>query len=378
VTAVRRVVAAGAAALALTSCGSGTSSNPTTEPSDPQASPPHIIASEPQSVTPSAGETGGPEHPVSLTASQSLLSWHPVPGPTRDLVTVGDGWTLTVPPGAHEARLRGPRSVTIHAAADFRVTDAFLDTGHALVVTEDRLARVPDRATLVDLATGRATTLDGRSDPPTAVGGTWALGADRVLHATTGPHRTYCLATVDLAGRRGTTGWCAQPRHGFSRATSTPDGVTMMTFDAHRPSCRTVVQVDGTTTTPLPGVTDCKGWDSALVGGTPVWSVVPNERRIDEARFYAHTDQGWYDLGPGTSGTLVACAGAAYFVRDPQRSTDPARLLRWDPMHGSLTIAFASKGRGRAFLAAPRCGGDHLTVSAYSAAGDQQVTTRLN
>jgi hypothetical protein len=371
---------AGAAALALASCGSDTSSVSTGGPSEPVATPPHVTASGSQTVGPSAGEsaTGSPEHPVVITASQSLLPWQPVPGPTADLVTVGDGWTLTVPQGGHEAQLRGQNPRTIRAGADSRVTDAFLDSTHALVVTEDRLAAVPDRAVLVDLATGRSTTLDGRSDPPTAVGGTWALGPDRVLHATTGPHRAYCLATVELATRRGTIGWCAEPRHGFSRATATADGVTMMTFDAHRPSCRTVVQVAGASITPLPGVTACQGWDSALVGGTPVWSVVPNERRIEAARFYAHTDQGWYDLGPGTSGTLVACAGAAYFVRDPQRSSDPARLLRWDPGDGTLTVAFASKGRGRAFLAAPRCGGDHLTVSAYSSAGDQQVTTRLN
>ena len=88
------------------------------------------------------------------------------------------------------------------------------------------------------------------------------------------------------------------------------------------------------TLTPFPGVTDCKGWDSALLDGTAVWSVVPNERRIEAAHFYAHTDDGWYDLGPGTSGSLVACAGAAYFIRDPatqHRPGDPAALVAAAP-----------------------------------------------
>jgi hypothetical protein len=350
------VAAAGAVTLVLAGCGTGGSS------------------SGPSGRT---GPVGSPEHPVAATPRQDLLAWTSVPGPTADLVTVGDGWTLTVPRGGHEATLQGRRSVTVPAGDHASISDAFLDDSHALVVSEDHLAQEPDRAVLVDLASGRTTTFDARSQPPTAVGGTWALGPDRVLHATSGQGHRYCLATVDLPGGRGSSGWCAQPRHGFSRATVTADGVSMMSFDDHRPSCRTLVEVDGSAATPLPGVTHCDGWDSALLGGTSVWSVVPNERRIEAAHFYAHTDRGWFDLGPGTSGTLVPCAGAAYFVRDPQGSSDPARLLRWDPATSSLTVVFASRGRGRAFLAAPRCGGRQLTVSAYSAAGDQQVTTRV-
>ena len=105
--------------------------------------------------------------------------------------------------------------------------------------------------------------------------------------------------------------------------------------------------------------------------------MIPRERRIEAAHFYAHSSHGWYDLGPGTSGSLVACAGAAYFVRDPATRHDPARLLRWDPATDTLTTVFASKGRGNAFLSPPRCGGDHLTVTALSSAGDQQVTATV-
>jgi hypothetical protein len=185
------------------------------------------------------------------------------------------------------------------------------------------------------------------------------------------------VATVDLSTGTGTRGWCAQPRHGFSTASVTNDGISMMTFDDHRPSCRSLVDVSGDRLTPIPGVTPCKGWDSARVGGSTVWSVTPNERRIEVAHFYAHTPTGWYDLGRGTSGSLVTCDGSAYFTRDPGSRTDPATLLRWSPDTTSLSVAFASRGTGNAFLAPPRCGGTHLTVTAYEQAGDQQVTTRL-
>ena len=36
-------------------------------------------------------------------------------------------------------------------------------------------------------------------------------------------------------------------------------------------------------------------------------------------------------------------------------------------------MVYESPGTGRAFLSAPRCGGTHLTVTAYTAEGDEQV-----
>jgi hypothetical protein len=303
-----------------------------------------------------------------------------VPGPTKDVVTVGDGWTLTVTANGATATLAGPHPMTLPAGDRSTISDALLDGEHALVVSEDRLAQRPDRATLVDLETGRTSVLDDRSTPPTVVGGTWALGPDSLVHATSGSGHRYCLATVPIADGRirpGTTGWCAAPRHGFSRAAVTAESTTMMTFDAHHPSCRTLDVVEGSRLTPLPGVTPCKGWDSAMLDDTAVWSVVPNSHRIDAAHFYAHTDSGWYDLGPGTSGSLVTCDGSAYFTRDPGSRTDPATLLRWSPVDASLSVVYASNGTGNAFLSPPRCGGTHLTVTSYSPAGDEQVTTSV-
>lgn len=376
---VRREVTAVTAALILTSCGSGsgTSSSPGDSVSGPVANPPHTIATDTGSPEPTGSALGSPEHPEPAAPVRALLDWRTVPGPTDDLVTVGDHWTLTVPNGAAEARLHGKKSVTIRAAAGSSITDAFLSSTHALVVEEDRQAQHPDRAVLVDLASGRMTTLDQSSDPPTVVGGTWGLGPQTLVHATSGGQGRYCLATVELANGHGTTGWCAEPRHGFRGATITDDGTSMLTFDDHHPSCRTVDQVSGSNLIAFPGVPACKGWDSAMLGGTTVWSVVRNEHRIDTARFYAHTGAGWFDLGAGTTGSLVTCAGSVFFTRDPASRTDPARLMRWSPSQHALTVAYESKGTGRAFLSPPRCGGTHLTVTAYSQAGDEQVTTSL-
>ncbi|MGA8246989.1 MAG: hypothetical protein WB797_08795, partial [Nocardioides sp.] len=322
-------------------------------------------------------EVGSSRHPIHLRPRNDPLAWSAVPGSTRELVTVGHRWRLTVAAGGSGARLDGPHPHTFRAGAHSSISDAFLDGSHALVVSEDRRAGRPDVATLVDLTSGRVITLDRSSSPPTSVGGTWALGPDTLAHATVGAHHAYCLASVDLGTGHGATGWCARPRHGFSRAAITADGETLMTFDDHHPSCRTLVTVRGTRLTPLPGVTRCKGWDSAALAGGMVWSVVPKDRRIEAAHFYARTPTGWYDLGRGTSGSLVACAGSAYFVRTPGSRTDPATMLRWAPGDATLSTVFASQGRGSAFLSPPRCGGDHLTVTAYSSAGDQQVTAAV-
>ena len=51
--------------------------------------------------------------------------------------------------------------------------------------------------------------------------------------------------------------------------------------------------------------------------------------------------------------------------------------MRWSPDDHSLSVAYESKGTGHAFLSPARCGGTHLTVTAYSQAGDEQVTTSL-
>ena len=343
--------------------------------SGPVASPPHTIVGSP--VSPASGSTGPggtSDDPVAVTPTTDLLGWRPVSGPTSDVVTVGGDWTLTVDRSGRTARLVGPHPRTFRPGSGARISDALLDGTHALVVSEDKLAQTPDVATLVDLGSGRTRRLDRTSSPPTSVGGTWALGPSTLAHATAGPHRSYCVTWLRLDTLRSDAATCVPPRNGLSRAAITADGSTLMRFDAHHPSCRTLLVRSGSSTTTLPGVAPCKGWDSAAMPDGAIWSVIPKERRIEAAHFYAHSAVGWYDLGPGASGSLVACAGAAYFARDPATNHDPATLLRWDPRASTLSVVFASKGLGQAFLSSPRCGGDHLTVTAFSSAGDQQVT----
>ena len=134
--------------------------------------------------------------------------------------------------------------------------------------------------------------------------------------------------------------------------------------------------LDGTTTTPFSGVPDCTAWDGLLVDDGAVWSVVPKEKAIENAHFYARSGDAYFDLGPGTSGTLTWCGGASYFVRDPQRQGDPAALMRWTSTDG-LSVAYESP-KGQAFLDAPRCGGDAITVTALTSSGDEQVTAPLS
>ena len=155
-----------------------------------------------------------------------------------------------------------------------------------------------------------------------------------------------------------------------------PSKIALQTFDDSRPACRTLVAVDGTEVTPFEGVPDCKGWDGLLTEDGAVWSVIPKEHQVENAHFYARSGDAYVDLGPGTAGSLTWCAGAAYFVRDPQREGDPAALMRWSADSG-LAVVYESPG-GQAFLSEPRCGGDSLTVTALAEDGDEQVTAPLS
>lgn len=355
--------AAAALVLALAGCSSD----------DPGARP-EPTESPTGSPSSSAPTTSAPSSP-STSPSDAGLDWKPVPGPVRDSVTAGGGWTVTVKNDGASWALDGPQDSTGGGESGFRVSNALLDGDWAVVVLQDRTEQQPSRARVTQLSTGKTFTIDGRSDVPTTNGGTWALGDGRLLHATVSKG-AYCLASVDLATRTATLGWCAPKRHGFNDAQVTPAGDSVLSFDSGRPSCRTLMALDGGDATPFEGVPDCTAWDGLRTADGAVWSVIPDEHRIEEAHFYATTPDGQQDLGPGTAGTLVWCAGAAWFVRDPQQEGDPAALMRWTATDGA-SVAYESPG-GRAFLSAPRCGGDAITVTAMTSSGDEQVTAALS
>jgi hypothetical protein len=337
------------------------------------------------SATPTAGSSpsdggrpgGTAQHPTPLTATTHLLDWQPVPGPVDTAVTRGGRSSLAVDQAGSSARVTAPGAGTTTVTPDARqrVSDTLLDGNWAVVVLQDRQETQPSVAHVVNLADDQQSfTLDGHSDIPTVNGGTWALGDGHLLHATIDQGR-YCVATVDLGTATSTLGWCAPPRTGFNAGRITPYGDSVLTFDDSRPSCRTVARVDGTRLDPFPGVPDCSAWEGLLTADGAVWAVVPHERQVEESHVYARSADGYVDLGPGVSGSLTWCDGAAWFVRDPQTDRGPAALLRWTAADG-LQVAYRTHG-AHGFLEAPRCGGSTMTVTARSSAGDEQVSADL-
>jgi hypothetical protein len=375
----RRLAAFGAAAVlvgTLAGCNGDQARQATTEPS---SDPTEQTATPPETREPSDDESaldgGTAESPAPAEPTTNLLDWTPVPGPATTTVTRSGPWTLTVNEGATLATLQAPNQrARFVGGGRQRISDSLIAGDWAVVVFQDEQETRPAVAFVDHLGdTGQDFTIDGSSDVPTTTGGTWALGEGRLVHPTLGPGGSYCLATVDLADQTSERTWCAEKRHGFNGARITPAGTSLMTFDDRQPSCRTVVQVTGDGVIPLEGVEDCLGWEGVLSPDGAVWSVVPKQTRVEAAHYYARDGDEYFDLGPGTSGTLAWCANAAYFAQDPLQDGDPARLLRWTPDAG-LEVVYETQGRGPAFLTEPRCGDDQITVTALGESGDEQVT----
>ena len=105
------------------------------------------------------------------------LAWEPAGRPVEETVTAGGGWTVVVDQERSLATVDGPPGRVVTSSGDkrFRISEVLLDADWVVVVRSDTLEERPARATVVDLATGETTVLDGASDPPTVNGGTWAL-----------------------------------------------------------------------------------------------------------------------------------------------------------------------------------------------------------
>lgn len=364
------------AALAVAGCADGEpTADPTPSPATATTEPP---PSSPESAPASSATPSATPAETAPIPTPALLAWEPTLRPVEETVTTGGGWTIVVDQERSLATVDGLQSRTVAGGKRFRISDVLLDTAYAVVVKSDSLEEKPAVATVLDLATGKPSIVDGRSEVPTTNGGTWALHGNRLVHATIDDGGAYCLAERDLATGAAEVGWCADERQGFNNAQVTPAGLTVMAFDDQRPSCRTIGAVAGGALDPVEGVTECTGWEGVVTDDGAVWSVIPRENRLDEAHVYARGAPGpddVVDLGPATAGTLTWCAGATYFVLDPQTPGEPARLLRWTDA-GTLETVYESKG-GQAFLSDPRCGGDRITVSAFSESGDEQVSAPL-
>lgn len=369
---VRWLVALAAVVL-LSACTSG-SDHPTAQPSPGPSSLAQPAPSQPSASpgTPTASDS--PSTPTSA-ASAASLDWKRLPGSPQDTVLSNGSWTLRVPADGGSYTLgKGAGGHPVGAPAGFRYSDVLLDDDWAVVVAKDKQETRPERATVVDLHSGHDWTLDGAASVPTTTGGDWGISGDRLVHATTHAS-SYCVAQVDLGTHASTLGWCAPPRHGWSSPVLSPAGDSILTFDDHRPSCRTVVTIHGATATPYDGVPDCHGTQGAHIAGSTVWTDVTNEHRYEQSEVHASTPNGVVDLGPASTGSLIVCGKAAYWAVDAQTPRGAAELMRWD---GTSAKPVYESGKGQAFLAMPACAGSVLNVASFSTSGSEQVSARVD
>ena len=240
--------------------------------------------------------------------ARDLLDWQPVPGlgrrhrhPQRRR-----GRSRSTRPATPGAARGAGRRGTVRGRPRQRISDALLDGTHAVVVLQDRQEQPPERGHGRRPALGQARSRStAPPTPPTTIGGTWALGDG---HLCTRPSRPAApTASPRSTSRPGSRRSAGAPRRGTASTAprSPPPATSLMTFDdappvlPHRRARSTARDVDAVPGRPrLHGL----GRGCSLDDGA-VWSVIPNEHRIEAAHFYARTGDGYYDLGPGTSGT---------------------------------------------------------------------------
>ena len=357
-----RTTLAAALLLVLGACG-GAADEPDATPSP---SPEESSATEsPESPTEGTG-----------TAAPEALDWQPTGHSPEDRVVRGTGWTAV----ASETEVRfeptDDGEPVVVPAVEGRSVDAVLLEGDRAVVSFAAGGEtMTGEAVRVDLATAAPVEI---VSPEPANGGSWAMHADSLWYPSRGEGGAYCLATLAVSDGNGEDGWCAPDRTGFSNLTAGEHGVGLLTFDDTRPvACRTAHVLDQAgEPQPVEGPVECKAWDVAPTATGVIWSEVPREQRQEVATFHASVDGTVEELGRGTTGTLVPCGGDAFFVRDPARRTDPARLMRWDGT--SLSVAYESESTGNAFLGEPECADNILTVSSFGEAGDEQVWAQVS
>lgn len=352
-----------------TSESAGESPSPTSEETESGGTPT-------ESAPPGEGlpEPGTAEAPARVEPAEASLEWSDWgdPAPT---VTTGTKYVVVKDSEkVVNVGTAGSEDVApIRAPKGYHWGDTLLDGQWAVVVAQHDQESQPAIATVIDLATGDRRKLDGRSELPTVNGGSWALGQGRVFHPTVGRDNAYCLAEVDLASLEGQTTYCAEPRTGFNNVRITPEGLSLMSFDSGRAlSCRTVMAIGEASMEPFPAP-ECRGWEGlSMPGGDNVFTVVQKENRVELSNVVAQVGDGFYDLGPAVTGSLVWCDDAAWFSQDPQKPGDPSRLMRWDGEQ--LSVAYQGGDGGESGISAPRCGGDALAVSLLAESGDEQVT----
>ena len=350
-----------AAALLLTAAGCGDdierTPEPTTTPSDSFSE--HPTESEPATAEPAAP-----------------LDWQPTGHSVDERVIVGEKWTAiaTETDVRFESNTGDADKVSVPATGSATVNAVLLEGDTAVVSYAYGGETTVGLGYRVDLTTGEQTEI---VTPEPANGGDWALIDDSLYYPALDENQNACLATLAVTDFNGEEGWCPPELVGIAELEANEHGVAAMLFDYDSDiSCRTLTLLDQAgVPQPVDGPSDCAGWDIAATGTGIIWSEIPRPKRQELAVFHAVAEGAPQRLATGATGSLTSCGDDTFFVRDPVKATDPARLLRWDGT--SLSVAYESASKGNAFLGRPECADGILTISSFGEDGDEQVSASV-
>lgn len=320
--------------------------------------------------------TTSSEPTTSSDPSTGPLDWQPTGYDPAKRVVIGEKWTA----------IATESEVTFESATNSGAAFALPESGGSV----DALLIEGEKAVVSysfggETTTGEAYVVDLINQDPVRIvtpepanGGDWALDGDNLHYPALGEDQTACLANRSLLDGTGEDGWCPSERVGIAGLDANEDGVAAMLFDyASDVSCRTLTILDDAgVPQPVDGPAECTGWDIAATSTGLIWSEVPRAKRQEAAVFHATSDDAAQRLGVGTTGTLTSCGGDSFYVRDPRKRTDPARLMRWDG--AELTVAYESTSKGDAFLGTPECADGILTLTSFGAGGDEQVSASVS
>ena len=276
------------------------------------------------------------------------------------------GWVVGISNNEKSAEVRGPDGAevlhTYTAPAGYEVADVLLDEPHLVIVTKKQDGSAHDEVVVLDINTFQERRL--AKGAPRPAQGSWAAGAGKLAYGSDHDGE-YCLAVVDLGTLNGELQECVPPRNGITQVGLSPYGLGYQTFDDHRPaSCGNArVQANGKNPRSVVPETACAPWEAVLVDNeAAVWSEVPDKEAVEFARFYARIGDGkTQSLGEGTTGSLVWCGEAAWFINQSDQ-----QLLRWTPSDG-LQLAHqapASTATDVNLIGAPSCSNGSVSFPA--------------
>jgi hypothetical protein len=348
-----------AATLLLAAAGCTDDADPTPEPT----------------ATPTETESTGSEPPTSEPTDAAPLDWQPTGHSVDERVIVGEKWTAVATETDVRFESAGDADdVAVPENGSGTVNAVLLEGDTAVVSFAYGGETTVGLGYRIDLATGEQTEI---VTPEPANGGDWALIDDSLYYPALDENEKACLATLAVTDGNGEEGWCPPGRVGIAELEANDSGVAAMLFDyASRISCRTLTLLDQTgVPQPVDGPAECSGWDIAATSTGIIWSEIPRAKRQEAAVFHAMVDGAPQELATGTTGTLTSCGDYTFFVSDPVKRTDPARLMRWDGT--TLSVAYESASKGNAFLGKPECVDDILTISSFGEDGDEQVSASV-